>query len=531
MLATAARRPRFAPPGPLRGAAPMASRLALETGLMLLGFVLAAYASSRWIHPAWSLVALLNYGWLCTLLFRLEPRGTVLLLPQLINNASAMVAMIMIEFGGEMFELGLVGQPGPWSSTLNLAKLLFCVGFIAGFTPLMRLMDRRGTLRSPVLDRYANALALAVLALIALIALALVIRGLQFGFPLLAGTDRFAFRRFAADKVTLYALNLKFVIGYALGFVAFVIPAARWLRLGAVAGFVAMMGLYFLFGDKFFTQLAALSAFGAPYLYRNIAAVRRRLWTYALIGSLALAAVMGVTTYIYSGGFTETSATTSKRLAGRIVGQGELWYLQSRIGAPLLQWNGPVLERYAAALSVKAVDLFATQNSLGAHYFSNRYAPDYLRASLHRNAGTVTYTEVAEAMGLALFGWLGLGVVMALLGALLGLASAYIAFAIEGRAIISGIFAAYVYTQLRNSIVQATPWTIGSIYSARWLGLILLIELTTALVSRNSRSGLRHSYRDHLNQEHLDHRPSRRRQRRIPARRSRGVKQGAKPAV
>jgi hypothetical protein len=463
------------------------SSLALESALMTLAFMGAVFGATYLVSPLWSLVALANYLWLCTLLFRWEPRGAVLVLPQLINNASGMVAMIMIEFGNEMFELGLVGRPGPWSNELNLCNLLFCAGVVAIAKPLMRALDRRGSdAIAPVLDRFANLLSTMTLVLGGLIALALVMRGLQAGFPLLAGTDRFQFRRFSADKVTLYALNLKFVIGYALGFVAFVLPCARWLRVGAGIGFAALMVIYFLFGDKFFTQLHALAAFTAPYLYFHYRKVGRHIWVYAIAGTLALASVMAVTTYIYSKGFTETSASTSKRLSGRIVGQGEIWFLQSSIGAPLLDWNAPLIDGYVQSLSIKSIDLFSAQNSLGPNYFSNRYAPDYLRSSLQRNAGTVTYTAVTEAMGLVLFGWLGLGAMMFAVGLLYGLVSAYVAYAIKNRSILSALFAAYIYNQFRTSVVQATPWVIGSIYSLRWLAIILAFELALLLLGRSS---------------------------------------------
>lgn len=442
-------------------------------------------------------MALANFVWLSSLLLRLEPRGAVLLLPQLINTASSMVALVMIERGAEMFELGLTGRPGPWSNALNIYSALFFTGAVIALKPVIRLLDRRrdGAI-TQVLDRYATQIGLIILGLAGLIAVALLFRGLQAGFPLLAGTDRFLFRRLAADKVTLYALNLKFVIGYTLGFVAFTIPVARWMKVMAKIAFAVMMILYFLFGDKFFTQLAALSAFMAPYLYAHYQKVVRNVWLYMLVGALALSTVMGVTTFIYSDGFTQTSAATSKRFSDRIVGQGELWFLQASIGAPLLHWDTPLMERYSQSFTVKAIELFAVQNSLGPNYFSNRYAPDYLRASLQRNAGSVTYTAATEAMGLALFGWLGLGVYMLGLGLLLGLACAYIAYAIKTRSILSALFAAYVYVQLRTSIVQATPWVIASVYSAKWLAVIFAVELGLVVLGRGSagsvtRRGLR----------------------------------------
>ena len=98
----------------------------------------------------------------------------------------------------------------------------------------------------------------------------------------------------------------------------------------------------------------------------------------------------------------------------------------------------------------------------------------------------MTYTAVTEAMGLALFGWLGLGAYMLGLGLLLGVACAYIAYAIKARSILSALFAAYIYVQLRTSIVQATPWVVASVYSARWLALILAVELGLLIIGRGS---------------------------------------------
>jgi len=225
-----------------------AGRLWLEASILMLSFVTALLGSANFLHPAWSLVAVVNYLWLCTLLFRIEPRGAVLMLPQLINNASTMVALIMIEFGSEMFELGLVGRPGPWSNQINLCNLMFYAGGIMAIRPLLNALSRPGeSALSLVLDRFANLIAGSVLILIGLIAAALIVRGLQYGFPLLAGIDRFAFRRFSADKITLYALNLKFIIGYALGFITFAAPSSRWLKIGSGILFAFIMILYFMF--------------------------------------------------------------------------------------------------------------------------------------------------------------------------------------------------------------------------------------------------------------------------------------------
>lgn len=465
----------------------------LETGFFLLALCLSTYGASRWLSPNWALIAFANFTWMITLLFRIDARVTVLALPQIVNNVSTMVALILIERGGEMFELGLVGRPGPWSNALNLYHLAFYIGLLATAKPLLNTRWlNSSTGLTPIYDRYARPIAICTLGICLGIGAILTFRGLQSGFPLLQGTDRFAFRRFSADKVTLYALNLKFVLAYTLGALAFIMPLDRSYKVASFVIFFIFILLFFLFGDKFFTQLSAVSAFFAPYFFKNYLLIRRRIPLYLTFAIAALIPVTGVTIFIYSNGFRETPTATSKRLTDRMVGQGELWFVQSTIGAPILQWNSRLIQNFQNSLTIKSVDLFANKNSLGANYFSNRYAPDYLRRSLGNNAGSVTYTEVTAAMAIVLFGWLGGIIMMAVLGAIFGLACWYLASAIQRRSMMSVFFSAYIYMQLRISIIQAAPWVIASIFSIRWISLIAAIEIV--LIFFNDIRDKRHIY-------------------------------------
>lgn len=72
---------------------------------------------------------------------------------------------------------------------------------------------------------------------------------------------------------------------------------------------------------------------------------------------------------------------------------------------------------------------------------------------------------------------------MAALGAIFGLACCYLAYAIQKRSMISLLFSAYIYMQLRISIIQAAPWVIASIYSMRWLSIIAIIEIALAFMA------------------------------------------------
>ncbi|WP_157083046.1 DUF6418 domain-containing protein [Novosphingobium lentum] len=442
--------------------------------------------SAAFVAPTWSYVALANYVWMVALLARVERQGAVLLSPWMVVLGSTMLALVGIEHGFPMFELALGGTPGFWSNALNIYTAVFLIAFVPVFRMIAGADRHRSGPLTMLYERFADATTLLVLAAIAVIALAMIRRGLISGFPLIEGSDRFAFRRFAADKVTLYALNFKFALAFAMGVVTFCLPTRPFLRATTIVAFTLLMALYFLFGDKFFTQIVAIMGFVAPALYtRRRAGSAARTPAVLAIAAVALASVSAVTWYIYSDGGRQTPAATIERLGGRIVGQGELWYLQARIGAPLLAWDNQLVDNTVAALAVKNVDLFAVEKSIGPSYFSNRYAPDYLRASLHRNAGRVTYTAALAPVGLAAFGWIGLAVLMAICGAIMALVSAYLAYAIRSKSVLSALFSAYVFTLVMGGLGQAAPWNFMSLFALKWLAVIALVELVLALVGRS----------------------------------------------
>ena len=455
--------------------------------------------SEEFVHPAWSLVSFFNYAWLCTFLFRVDPRATVLALPLLIGRASSFVSFVFIEYGSAIPELGTVGTPGPYASSYFFYMLVTYGGYMAAF----RLMaEPPGRLRlhplTPLTDYYANWIAAAVVGFAGLVVLWLLARGAMTGFPLLAGTDRFVFRRHT-DTVTLYMLNLKTVILFMLGMVAFSLPTWRFWRTSAILGATVLLAVYFLFGDKFFTQLGGLLSFLTPYLYIHYEKVRRHFLIFLALGSAALTVVFGFTWFIYSQGGAMTPAATMERISGRLVGQGELWYLQAKIGAPMVHWDAQFVERNIEALTVKEMNLYAVQQSLGPNYFSNRYAPDRIRNSILRNAGSSTYTAALEPLGLVMFGWGGLAVLLLAVGVLTALLKIYLAFAISSRSIISAVLVSYVSAQVGAGLTQGAPWTFLSVFALKWFSVILVIELGLYMFGRSqSNSRQRRNMKPHM---------------------------------
>lgn len=458
--------------------------LMLEGALLVMSMLLLWAVSAQFISPFWSILSLVNFLWLCLFLFRVAPIPTILALPFLITRSSVVVALIFIEFGADIPELAMFGSAGSHTASFVCYTALA----LAVCALLFNAVYKSTALSQPgfltrFFDSWANLIAAGIIAFVALIMLALILRGLISGFPLLAGIDRFAYRRLAADAITLNALNYKFIIAYMLGFAVFCAPAAAGLlrRVAAVEAAMLLV-LYFLFGEKFFTQLSAMAAFFAPYLMRHHADVRRNLLGYGLGGLLALATVFSVTWWIYSNGGASSNAATMDKLSGRIVGQGQLWYLQSRIGAPMLNWDTHLVNANVRALTVKEMEPFAQRESIGPAYFSNRYAPDAMRASLNRNQGTVTYTMAAEPLGLVAFGWVGLGVMMIFCGFILAAGTLLIARAITHRLPISIIFGAYILTQTYMTLNQGSPWVLFSIFSLKWLSVIAFVELTMIIL-------------------------------------------------
>lgn len=473
--------------GPARYAAPIRTApaqerqklaLLMEGATLLLSMIIVWTLSAQVVSPLWSIVSFCNFVWLCVFLFRVAPRAIVIALPYIITRSSTIVALVLIEFGAEIPELGTVGTAGT-----HTASFVFYVAILFGAYAIMfqAFFARTAAAKSDFLtrffDRWATLIAMGAIAVIGLVALWMILRGLISGFPLLIGADRFAYRRFSADKIVLYALNLKFIIAYILGFIVFRSPVPHLVKLMAIGLSTLLLLLYFMFGDKFFTQLAAMSAFFGPYLFMNFERVKRNIVAFTLAAMVALGAVFSVTWWIYSDGGAATTAATLEKLGGRIVGQGELWYVQSYVGAPLLNWDSHLVDRNIQALRVKAIDPFAQRESLGAAYFSNKYAPDTLRASLARNNGSVTYTMAAEPLGLAAFGWVGLGVLLVLCALAISVGNLLIARAIVQRLPLSIIFGAYILIQTQGMLNQGAPWVVFSIFNLKWLGVIAAIEL------------------------------------------------------
>lgn len=478
---------------PMSKRRPPAPLVWLESVTLLASCLIVWWLSAVFVHPIWSWVALCEFVWLCALSFRLEPRGFALFLPVAITRASVVVALVAIEYGARLPELGLSGTAGPHTTSYVCLTALLFASYLLIFRGLVAGLSLSNVKAlTAVFDRFSVAISAVIIVVAIGSTLWLIVIGASRGFPLLVGMDRFVFRRLFADSLTLNILNFKSIIAGVLGLVTFSLRVGfAWKRL-SLGVFFVFLGVNFLFGDKFFIIILTVSCFFAPYLYMNHHLARKKLGSLIGLTTLLMLPVLSVTWFIYSDNGRASVAATSQRLTERFAAQGELWYLQTKIGAPLIRWNDQFVDGNIQAMSIKNVDLFALQNGLGPAYFMNRYAPDKLRAAQGRHAGAVTYTMALEPLALVNFGWIGLAVAMVLSAGLFGLAAIYVAYAIERRLMLSMIFSSYVMVLMRTFMNQGTPWVIASVFTLKWFSIVLAIELILlTLAHGQAKSGKR----------------------------------------
>ena len=450
---------------------------ALAAALALNWYLAQAAPSALF---SWTSLAL--FSWLLLLVGRISAAGLILLLPLVITRAATLVSLMCIEAGAYMPEVNRLGEAGDASASF----VVFTAIFFLTVALLFRKLERPflAYFSSPLLDSVVALLGWPVLALCIAWGGVAFLHGLQGGFPLLQGVDRFLYRREYSSGVVLALLDNKFLLSAILGSIAFTPRHAPLLKLGAILTLIALTGLYFLFGDKFFTILAEVAFFGMPAL---LVRQHRIAATIVRAAPLALALVcgsLGATLYIYSDYGRLPLDRTATLVGNRIAGQGELWFVASRDFRRTSYWDDQLVRRNLAVPGDAEPAQAAFHNSVETYYFIDRYAPSALAASFHRNGGWVQLTMGTEAMALVMFGYLGVAVVMILLGLLVALSALYLRRAFASGFAVSLFFAVWTYLQVYFSAQQASLWSVAAPGQVKRLLLFVTIEIVLLAVNR-----------------------------------------------
>jgi hypothetical protein len=460
-----------AAPVPLGGIVGLAAALGVN-------WLLAAGVAS----PFFSYTSLLLFGWLLFLVGRISSAALILLLPIVITRGATLASLLVIEAGAYMPEVNRLGEAGDASASFAAFTALFFLVFALVFRRFERVAI--GHARSPLLDGLVGMLGWPVVLLCAALGALAVLHGLQGGFPLLAGVDRFLYRREYSSGLVLILLDNKFLFAAMLGAIAF---APRWqplLKAAAVATFLGLTGLYFLFGDKFFTILAEVAFFAMPLLLARRGRLAGTLARLALPVAMLLCAALAATLYIYSGYGRLPVGRTVALVGERVAGQGELWFVASRDERRATNWDAHLVERNLDTLDDKSPPASAFANGVETYYFIQRYAPAKLAASFRKNQGWVQLTMGTEAMALVMFGYLGVAAVMALLGVLVAFGALYLRRAFESGFAPSLFFAVWVFLQIYFAVQQASLWTIAAPGQFNRLLLFVTIEIVLLAINR-----------------------------------------------
>ena len=434
-------------------------------GRILEGALLGSALVANWALAAavasslFSYTSLLLFGWLVVFIARLKPRAAVMMLPLMITRGATLLSLTAIEAGAYMPEVARTGVAGDASASFAVLTAVMLLAFTAVFSSLER--GATAYARSPLLTQLTRLLRWPLILGCAAWGGLAVLHGLHEGFPLLKGVDRFFYRRYFGGGGVLPLLDNKFILAAFLGTVAFSTSAGRPSRWAAWGVFLMLTGIYFLFGDKFFTILSNAAYFMTPYLLRrtDLGRVVARL----ALPLVALICVMfGATLYIYSDYGVLSVDRTIQRVGERIAGQGELWFVATQDSRALVNSRPDLVRGYIKSLDDISPPLSALNNGVETYYFVRTYSPPVLRRSFQRNQGWVQLTMGYEAMALVMFGYVGAVLASALAGLITALAALYLRRALESEFPPSIILAVWTSLQVYLTVQQASLWTVGA---------------------------------------------------------------------
>lgn len=470
-------------------AGPVLEIAALAAAVALNWYVAAAVA-----HPLCWIGAALIFLWLLMLVVRLSTAAFILLLPVILTRTATMISLGVIEAGTYMPEVNRAGEAGDASASF----VAFTCIFFLSFTFVFRLFEARVTAfaRSPLLDQIVALLGWPIVILAMAICALAYLSGLESGFPLLSGVDRFLYRREYGSPLVLDLLDYKFLLAGLLGSVAFAQRYAPVLKASAKLTVLLFTALYFLFGDKFFTILAEVAFFLMPLLLQRQATLGRTLVRMAPLALALVSATSAATLYIYSGYGRLPLDRTIVLVGERIAGQGELWFVASHDARRMTNWDEHLVQRYQLALRDKAPPRAAFANGVETFYFIDRYAPPKLARAFRKSGGWVQLTMGAEAMALVMFGFWGVAAVMAILGVMLGVAALYLRRAFASAFPVSLLFAVWAYLQVYFCAQQASLWSVAApgqvkrlvLFAALEIGLLAITRAQTMAILRRRRA-------------------------------------------
>ena len=462
--------------------------MALSPGVLALLALMVANAALAVAapHPVWPLLGMGLFLCAAARLLALVPAGAVMLAPFVVLHAAMLLSLLVIEGGAFMKEMGTAGHASPAGAAFVLCSALFLGSAALVFARFERRHAARPQPRAGMSAAQRQLLCAAGLGAGAAVVAWLALKGLRVGFPLLTGMDRFVFRAYGADTLTLNLLNLKYVLAALLGCNAVWAPGAWWRRAhhGVFGGYVLVS---FLFGDKFFIILMATCFYAMPFAVAHPVGIAGRVRRAAPLGLLALVCASLVTYFIYSAHGQLDVALTLERLRERVAGQGQLWFLAVRDSSALMRLEVQEMGLNLANLVARPPADFTFEHRLAPFHFVERYTPAVMYQAMVNIGGIVTPTMVFEAYALVLGGYVGLSLMLLAAGTWTGWLAHRLHRAMAGGNPVEVMLPAFAMFQTIVLMSQGTLHSLLSLSAFKAYGAFLALQWLVGAWLRHGR--------------------------------------------
>jgi hypothetical protein len=269
----------------------------------------------------WAYGALLLF---CSFCFGLLKNSTVtflLFVPLLALRITEFISGAAIESGAYMTETAGFGEATGAFTRLLLIYILFfgtAAFVVEGMWPKMRRMF----VDAPdIWERQAKVIWYGLLVIMGVGTTYLIRLGINNGFPLFTGADRFEYLYTLDSPYYSAILQNRLVIVPFIG-VLFALPN---YRIGAAAMIAWLLMASIVFGEKFTSLLMILSVFAVPAGLVHIANGRPIPLT-KVIAIAAAIVVITVPAVFIAYGATKDINGAAQRYGERVALQGQLWY-------------------------------------------------------------------------------------------------------------------------------------------------------------------------------------------------------------
>lgn len=425
-------------------------------GFAILGLTILNIMT--FIYPL-ALYSIVSVGLFCfyvIALARYAPVSFILLLKYIFFRFTTLISGIAIEFGAEMPELGVIGEPTGSTTRLVMVYVFFItvsaiVIELAKHMVIERMCDigkRNG------LQFHAWVpLFFLVLSFFTLIVLVI---GSKTGYPILTGISRLAFREEVGSKIFLLYMSNRSIFVALLGLLIAVCTGLR--RNLSIFFFLMLIFVSVLFGEKFTSLVSMVILVIIPSIILDKKVQSLNLTK--LGGALAVITAFTVPIILSVYGWDKDPVLALERLTSRFAGQGQLWFVADKDVSCFLCLDLEALQHNLISFISTSPNILVNQTPyLGVKYFMFNYMEVGL-LFLFLETQALTLTFGLEGYLLATNGWLLQLLPLSICAATYSVALSYLMYSFYKHDPISIFFALKLLIWINVGLQQGELWLV-----------------------------------------------------------------------